>query len=296
MTTKYQPLFELDKLVQLTYSTQGKAIFYSQVQLANDDRVDEDEAGGWTLSAFTGKAYFEREYRREDLDDLLASAGDKDWISFARRFRRAVVEGYFHVADMGTRECKVIVDNEVHTQAGGAGTGGLETIKIEMFAVNHASRGEKIGEFIFECAGYLQEQGCSLNKQRGRSSGGALSTGIVQANAIDGKDAGRGGGGGGGAKPYDDLKMERDNLKSENADLKKEIERLHADALKSGAGMSGGLGSASGRPKSKAARDAIIAREQVFKKRKGASTLNPRVKKGRAVEGTEFGDSDDEDN
>ncbi|KAG0372729.1 hypothetical protein BGX24_012652 [Mortierella sp. AD032] len=274
MTTKYQPLFELDKLVQLTYSAQGKAIFYSQVQLAKDDKVDEDEAGGWILSAFTGKAYFEREYRREDLDDL----------------------GYFHVADMGTRECKVIVDNEVHTQAGGASVGGLETIKIEMFAVNHASRGEKIGEFMFECAGYLQEQGCSLNKQRSRSSAGAQSTGVAQANVVDGTDAGRGGaGGGGGVKLYEDLKLERDNLKSENADLKKEIERLHANALKSGAGMNGGLGTASGRPKSKAARDAIIAREQVFKKRKGASTLNPRVKKGRAVEGTEFGDSDDEE-
>lgn len=33
---------------------------------------------------------------------------------------------------------------------------------------------------------------------------------------------------------YEDLKLERDNLKSENADLKKEIERLHANALKSG--------------------------------------------------------------
>lgn len=71
MTTKYQPLFELDKMVQLTYSTQGKAIFYSQVHLAKDDNVEEDEAGGWVLSAFTGKSYFEREYRREDLDDLV---------------------------------------------------------------------------------------------------------------------------------------------------------------------------------------------------------------------------------
>lgn len=60
------------------------------------------------------------------------------------------MEGYFHVADMGTRECKVIVDNEVHTRAGGAGSGGLETIQIEMFTVNHATRGEKLGEFMFE--------------------------------------------------------------------------------------------------------------------------------------------------
>ncbi|KAF9545114.1 hypothetical protein EC957_011269 [Mortierella hygrophila] len=291
MTTKYQPLFELDKLVQLTHSTQGKAIFYSQVHLAKDDNVDEDDAGGWVLSAFTGKAYFEREYRREDLDDLLSSTGDKDWTSFSTRFRRAVVEGYFHVADMGTRECKVIVDNEVHTQASGAGSGGLETIQIEMFTVNHATRGEKLGEFMFECAGYLQGRGCSLNEQKGRTSGVSPSTataGIAQGDAVD---AARGG----GVRSYEDLKLERDNLKSENADLKKEIERLHANALKSGASMNGGLGTASGRPKSKAAKDAIIAREQVFKKRKGASTLNPRVKRGRAVEGTEFGDSDDDD-
>ncbi|KAG0202446.1 hypothetical protein BGX33_009708 [Mortierella sp. NVP41] len=277
MPTKYQSLFELDKLVQLTYSTQGKAIFYSQVQLAKDDNVDEDEAGGWVLSAFTGKVYFEREYRREDLDDLLASAGDKDWTSFARRFRRAVAEGYFHVADMGTRECKVIVDNEVHSQ--NPNSGGLETIQIEMFTVNHASRGEKIGEFMFEA-----------NRP---SAGATTGAGITQAGAANLADAGQSGGG--AAKSYDDLKLERDNLKSENAELKKEIERLHANALKSGAGMNGGLGSASGRPKSKAARDAIIAREQVFKKRKGASTLNPRVKRGHAVGGTEFGDSDDED-
>ncbi|KAG0303904.1 hypothetical protein BGZ97_001699 [Linnemannia gamsii] len=289
MTTKYLPLFELDKLVQLTYSTQGKAIFYSQVLLAKDDKADEDDAGGWLLSAFTGKAYFEREYRREDLDDLLVSAGDKDWTSFARRFKRAVVEGYFHVADMGSRECKVIVDNEVHTQAGGAGSDGLETIQIEMYTVNHATRGEKLGEFMFECAGYLQGQGCSLNKLKGRTSGVASST--AGAAHDDAANTDRRG----GAKSYEDLKLERDNLKSENADLKKELERLHANALKTGASMNGGLGTASGRPKSKTARDAIIAREQVFKKRKGASTLNPRVKRGRAVEGTEFGDSDDDD-
>ncbi|KAK5808196.1 hypothetical protein F5H01DRAFT_353475 [Linnemannia elongata] len=291
MNTKYQPLFELDKLVQLTYSTQGKAIFYSQVHLAKDANVDENDVGGWVLSAFTGKAYFEREYRREDLDDLLSSAGDKDWTSFSTRFRRAVVEGYFHVADMGARECKVIVDNEVHTQAGGASSDSLETIQIEMFTVNHATRGEKLGEFMFECAGYLQGRGCSLNEQKGRTSGTSpliATPGAVLGNATDATR-------GGGVRSYEDLKLERDNLKSENADLKREIERLHANAFKSGASMNGGLGTASGRPKSKAARDAIIAREQVFKKRKGASTLNPRVKRGRAVEGTEFGDSDDDD-
>ncbi|KAG0297149.1 hypothetical protein BGZ96_007510 [Linnemannia gamsii] len=277
MTTKYQPLFELDKLVQLTYSTQGKAIFYSQVLLAKDDKVDEDDAGGWLLSAFTGKTYFEREYRREDLDDLLTLAGDKDWKSFARRFKRAVVEGYFHIADMGTRECKVIVDNEVHTQVGGVGSDGLETIQIEMYTVNHATRGEKLGEFMFEVVVAMLSVVMKVCLH-----------GVAHGDAAD---TGRRG----GAESNDDLKLERDNLKSENADLKKEIERLHANALKSGASMNGGLGTASGRPKSKAARDAIIAREQVFKKRKGASTLNPRVKRGRAVEGTEFGDSDDDD-
>jgi len=70
--SKYEPLSKLHKLVQLTHSANGKAIFYSQVNLAMNDAVDEDEAGGWILSAFTGKSYFEREYRRDDLDDLVS--------------------------------------------------------------------------------------------------------------------------------------------------------------------------------------------------------------------------------
>lgn len=70
--SKYEPLLKLHKLVQLTHSANGKAIFYSQVNLAMNDSVDEDEAGGWILSAFTGKSYFEREYRRDDLDDLVS--------------------------------------------------------------------------------------------------------------------------------------------------------------------------------------------------------------------------------
>lgn len=69
--SKYQPLFELHQLVQLTHSSTGKAIFYSQIHLSPNDTADEDEAGGWVLSAFTGKTYFEREYRREDLDEIV---------------------------------------------------------------------------------------------------------------------------------------------------------------------------------------------------------------------------------
>ena len=71
--SKYIPLFELHQLVQLTHSANGKAIFYSQVHLSKSDSIanEDDEAGGWVLSAFTGKTYFEREYRREDLDDLV---------------------------------------------------------------------------------------------------------------------------------------------------------------------------------------------------------------------------------
>ncbi|KAF9922740.1 hypothetical protein FBU30_007137 [Linnemannia zychae] len=291
MTTKYYPLVELDKLVQLTYSTQGKAIFYSQVQLSKNGNVDEGEAGSWILSAFTGRAYFEREYHREELDDLLIASGDKDWASFAKRFREAIVQGYFHITDMSARECKVIVDNEVHNHAGGTtGASSLETIQIEMYPVSHTSRGEKLGEFMFECASYLQGQGFSLNKQKGRSTAEAQPIETLNSDAANAIGLGHEG----GAKTYEELKLERDNLKSENADLKKEIERLHANALKSGASLNGGLGTASGRPKSKAAREAIIAREQVFKRRKGASTLNPRVKRGRAVEGTEFGDSDED--
>ena len=202
--TKYKPLFELHQLVQLTHSTSGKAIFYSQVHLALDDNVDEDEAGGWILSAFTGKTYFEREYRRDDLDDLvrgyflfvclfvygcplhfflltkvhfsrlngnlfgrytenpkynptsfppslqLMATGDKDWISFAKRFRKAVLEGYFHIVDMNSRECKVIIDNEVHSRTTRDSQSPLETIAIDMHPVSHTSRSEKIGEFMFE--------------------------------------------------------------------------------------------------------------------------------------------------
>lgn len=113
-------------------------------------------------------------------------------------------------------------------------------------------------------------------------------------------------------KSYDDLRLERDTLKTENAELKREIERLHANALKSGSSKfqsvylgldqgnvlsvdrikcsstvlycarlvvsSGGLGGAGGRPKSKA-QMVMLANAQMFKKRKGASALNPRMKK-----------------
>ncbi|CAO3572449.1 unnamed protein product [Mortierella alpina] len=269
--TKYQPLFELHQLVQLTHSTTGKAIFYSQVQLAKDDTVDEDQAGGWVLSAFTGKTYFEREYRREDLEDLLIATGDKDWTSFANRFKEAVLEGYFHIVDMSSRECKVVVDNEIHSRSGSASS-KLETIDIEMHVVNHATRGDKIGEFLFECATYFQAHGCTLDPKAVRSFTGLNSS--AKTNAGNQEDntavAGR-------VKSYDDLRLERDTLKTENAELKREIERLHANALKSGRMSSGGLGATGGRPKSKA-QMVMLANAQMFKKRKGASALNPRMK------------------
>ncbi|KAF9350485.1 hypothetical protein BGX26_011343 [Mortierella sp. AD094] len=289
--TKYQPLFDLHQLVQLSHSTTGKVIFYSQVNLAKDDNVDEDEAGGWVLSAFTGKTYFEREYRREDLEDLLITAGDKDWSSFAKRFKKAVLEGYFHIVDVNPRECKVIVDNEVHSRMGSSSS-PLETIEIDMHPVNHASRGEKMGEFMFECASYLQVRGCVLNSKAAgvntKSSSNGSHAGEIDADA-------RGAGVAGNGKSYDDLKLERDNLKSENTDLKKEIERLQAQALKSGSMSSSGIGAASGRPKSKSAHMAMMVKEQLLKKRKGVSALNPRLKKGVLAKGTEFGSDDEED-
>ncbi|KAF9286928.1 hypothetical protein BGZ68_002414 [Mortierella alpina] len=281
--TKYQPLFELHQLVQLTHSTTGKAIFYSQVQLAKDDNVDEDEAGGWVLSAFTGKTYFEREYRREDLGDLLIATGDKDWTSFAKRFKKAVLEGYFHIVDMSSRECKVIVDNEVHSRSS-SNSSKLETIDIEMHVVNHATRGEKTGAFLFEA------RGCTLNpKAVGLASG---SNPIPKTRAGNQEDSSAGDAG--RFKSYDDLRLERDTLKTENAELKREIERLHANALKSGSMSSGGLGGAGGRPKSKA-QMVMLANAQMFKKRKGASALNPRMKKGTVAKGTEFGSEDDDE-
>ncbi|KAF9952618.1 hypothetical protein BGZ72_006045 [Mortierella alpina] len=287
---KFQPLFDLHQLIQLTHSTTGKAIFYSQVQLAKDDNVDEEEAGGWVLSAFTGKTYFEREYRREDLDDLLITTGDKDWSSFANRFKKAVLGGYFHVVDMTSRECKVIVDNEVHSRSGSASS-KLETIDIEMHVVNHATRGEKTGAFLFECAAYFQAHGCTLNPKAAGSLTGPDHLAKTSAGNQEDNSAGTVG----RVKSYDDLRLERDTLKSENAELKREIERLHANALKSGSMSSGGLGATGGRPKSKA-QLVMLANAQMFKKRKGASALNPRMKKGMVAKGTEFGsEEDDED-
>ncbi|KAF9184677.1 hypothetical protein BGZ51_008644 [Haplosporangium sp. Z 767] len=289
MTTKYQPLFDLHQLVQLTHSTTGKTIFYSEVHLANDDNVDEDEAGGWVLSAFTGKTYFEREYRREDLDDLLVATGDKDWVSFAQRFKRAIIDGYFHIMDMSARECKVIVDNEVHSRTGNT-TNKLETIEIDMYPVSHANRGEKIGAFMFECASYFQARGCSLNARNSGSGSNSVSSSKSTTTASTGDNTS-----GGQDKSYDDLKLERDSLKTENQELKKEVQRLHAITLKSASMASGGLGPASGRPKSKNAQMAMMVKEQLLKKRKGVSALNPRMKKGVVAKGTEFGSDDEED-
>lgn len=133
-----------------------------------------------------------------------------------------------------------------------------------------------------------------------------------------GTDETASGSGGARGKNYDEMKLERDNLKSENVELKREIERLHAQALKSGSSKcyermlrlgrkfddsyfklilrvidplpvsfssascvvaQGGLGAGSGRPKSKNAQMAMMVKEQLLKKRKGVSALNPRMKK-----------------
>ncbi|KAK3817319.1 MAG: hypothetical protein J3Q66DRAFT_400629 [Benniella sp.] len=288
--SKYRPLFELHQLVQLTHSSTDKAIFYSQVHLSPDDTVDKEEAGGWVLSTFTGKTYFEREYRREDLDKLLVIAGDKDWESFAKRFKKAVLEGYFHIMDTGSRECKVIIDNDVHSRMG-TSSNLLETIEIDMHPVSHASRGEKLGEFMFECAKLIQVQGCILDPKKAKSSLATPSTNNNSGTSAAGATADSGSGKG---KSYDDLKQERDNLRDENAELKREIERLQANALKSGS-MGNGVGATSGRPKSKNAQMAMMVKEQLLKKRKGVSALNPRMKKGTVAKGTEFGSDDDEE-
>ncbi|KAF9984292.1 hypothetical protein BGZ65_000704 [Modicella reniformis] len=304
--SKYRPLFELHQLVQLTHSSTSKTIFRSQVHLSFDDTVDEDEAGGWFLSAFTGKTYFEREYRREDLDDFvtylpasqilnidLVTTGDKDWVSFAKRFKKAILDGHFHVMDTSSRECKVVIDNEVHSRTG-TSSSSLETIEIDMHPVSHASRGEKLGEFMFECASYIQAHGNILDPKNAKAkatanqgSGGAGTS----ADNVTGDDGGNGKG-----KNYDDLKVERDKFKTENEELRREIERLRVEALKSGSLASGGPGAgSSSRPKSKNAQMAMMVKEQLLKKRKGVSALNPRMKKGNVAKGTEFGSDDDDD-
>lgn len=79
----------------------------------------------------------------------MKTAGDKDWASFTKRFKNAVLQGLFHIVDMSSRECKVIVDNEVHSRTGSSQS-SLETIEIDMYPVNHASRSEKTTDFMFE--------------------------------------------------------------------------------------------------------------------------------------------------
>ncbi|KAG0055246.1 hypothetical protein BGZ83_009178 [Gryganskiella cystojenkinii] len=284
--SKYIPLFELHQLVQLTHSANGKAIFYSQVHLSKSDAIsnDDDEAGSWLLSAFTGKTYFEREYRREDLDDLLSQTGDKDWTSFTKRFKKAIVNGFFHIVDTNARECKVIIDNDVHSRTGSNNASQLEMIEIDMFVVSHSSRGDKMGEFMFECAKYIQSRGCSLSS--GDSSSSSSNTpgpsGTHSASETT------------NGKNYEDLRLERDTYKTENAKLKQEIEKLRASALNPSMSHTG-MGTAGGRPKSKSGQMAMLVNERLLKKRKGVSTLNPRMKRGVVAKGTEFGSDDDDE-
>ncbi|KAF9318154.1 hypothetical protein BG003_011714 [Podila horticola] len=223
-----------------------------------NDSVDEDEAGGWILSAFTGKSYFEREYRRDDLDDLLTAAGDASWDEFANRFRTAIMEGYFHLVDSNPRECTVIIDNNVQSRESKS-TNKRATIDVEMYPVNHASRGEKLGEFMFE-------------------SNTAAST--------DGLSSGR--------KSYEVLKTERDAYKSENATLRLEIERLRASQL-AFQSSSGGLTATGSRSKAKDGHLALLNNANIMRKRKGVSYLNPRVKKPVVAQGTVFESDDDDD-
>lgn len=59
------------------------------------------------------------------------------------------MEGYFHLVDSNPRECTVIIDNNVQSRESKS-TNKRATIDVEMYPVNHASRGEKLGEFMFE--------------------------------------------------------------------------------------------------------------------------------------------------
>ncbi|KAF9582254.1 hypothetical protein BGW38_000442 [Lunasporangiospora selenospora] len=279
--TKYHPLFQLHQLVQLTHSVHGKAIFYSQVNLAKHDSMnDVDEAGGWLLSAFTGKSYFEREYQREDLDELLVAAGDADWTSFAKRFKKAILDGLFHVVENNARECRIIVDNDLHsrTTTSGGALAKLETIEIDLYPISHSSRNTKMGDFMFEA------RGCYLGQPiLGPSSSTHSTTNTTPKSGVMEQGGGN----------YEDLKEERDRYKAENSVLKQEVERLRATAGSRNAHS--GIGSTSGRPKSKNGQMATMVNEQLLKKRKGASILNPRMKKAVVAKGTEFGSDEEED-
>jgi hypothetical protein len=82
-----------------------------------------------------------------------------------------------------------------------------------------------------KCAKLIQVQGCILDPKKAKSSLATPSTNNNSGTSAAGVTADSGGGKG---KSYDDLKQERDNLRDENAELKREIERLQANALKSG--------------------------------------------------------------
>ncbi|KAG0341541.1 hypothetical protein BG004_005997 [Podila humilis] len=291
--SKYAPLTKLHKLVQLTHSANGKAIFYSQVHLVMNDSVDEDEVGGWIMSAFTGKSYFEREYRRDELDDLLTSAGDDNWESFSNRFKDAVVQGYFHMTDTNPRECTVIIDNNIQSRDDSLST-KVKSIEIEMYPVNHASRSEKIGEFMFECATFIQKQGCSLSSStttvRSNTSISSSSTSQGPSASLSTNESMTGVLGASGGKSYEALKAERDTYKAENAALRQELEKLRANQ------MSQGMPTANGRPKSKTGQMASLLNASMIRKRKGVSVLNPRVKKHVVAQGTVFDSDDDDEN
>lgn len=84
-----------------------------------------------------------------------------------------------------------------------------------------------------QCVGYIQAQGCILNPKNAKAILAAQPTNNAGVSVVDitgdsgDNDSGKG-------KSYDDLKQERDKLRAENADLKRDIERLQINAMKPG--------------------------------------------------------------
>ncbi|KAG0236394.1 hypothetical protein BGW42_003552 [Actinomortierella wolfii] len=297
--SKYAPLFELDKLGQVSYTSTGKFAICSRVLLNKQFHLHGNKnassvngastSEGWVLSAFSGTSWFERVYHEDELDDLLDAAGDADWASFATRIKRAIKSGHIHTHEVSNGfECTVTIDNELTSTSRG---GNISTSKpgatrqpvelhVEMTRVATDTKNQKVNELLFDLMGFAQKHGCSFQSDAEFSNfaGDNISS---RAEATGDRD-------------FESLKMERDNYKNEAAQLKQQLERLQASVSSMPGGSQLVMSSAS-KPRSKAGKNAMLNAHLANKKRKGQSLVNPRVRAVPKAKGTEFDDDEDDE-
>ncbi|KAF9971523.1 hypothetical protein BGZ73_005529 [Actinomortierella ambigua] len=298
--SKYAPLFDLNKITQLLYTSTGKFSIYSRVLLSKNVHLTATTAASsahdpsgdaWVLSAFSGKSWFERKYHEDELDDLLEAAGDVDWASFVTRIKRAIQSGHMHLHEVSHgRECVLTIDNELASSTSKAGSSTTSSaaghpmeLRVEMTRVATETKNQQVSEFVFDLVEFAQKHGCMIGGEGGSSRSGAMRM-----------DGGDGAGDSAGSKDLESLKLERDNYKNEAAQLKQQLERLQA-SVSSMPGGSQLVSSSAGKPRSKAGKNAMLNAHLANKKRKGQSLVNPRVRAVPKAKGTEFDDDDDEE-